>query len=167
MNAATPGSSPYLCDWDHGAGGWESKKTAIASKSAAKTESQQDEEKEKREEEVRMSLTLRNTVPIPARGILRRQLLQQATLVPLLPPSHSSGEAATWATTLAPSQAGATQEWQVSRNFSWRFSLRIIFPFAEILARVRAEEQVSVWSGPKVRRWASTVCLPSCIALPF
>jgi len=86
----------------------ENKKTAIARKSAAKTESRQDVEKGKGKEEVRMSLTLRNTVPIPACGILRRQLQQKATFVPLLPPSHSSGEAATWAATLAPSQAGAT-----------------------------------------------------------
>ncbi len=66
-------------------------------------------EKEKRKEEVRISVTVRNTMPIPGRGILRHQLLQQATLAPLLPPNHSNGDqAAIWAATLTPSQAGAT-----------------------------------------------------------
>ena len=45
-------------------------------------------------------------MPIAGRGIFRQQ---PATLIPLLPLSHSGGEAAIWAATLAPSQAGASK----------------------------------------------------------
>ena len=98
--------------------GGKTRKIAIARKGAAKTESQQDEEKEKRKKDLRMSLTLRNTIPIADRGILRRQ---QAILTSPLPLSHSGGEAAIWAATLAPSQAGANttfQLWQTHQNNS-------------------------------------------------
>lgn len=53
--------------------GGKNKKHAITRKSVGETKSQQDEQKEKMKE-VRMSLTLRNTVPIPDCGIFRRQL---------------------------------------------------------------------------------------------
>ena len=46
------------------------KRTTIAKKRATKTKSQQDEEKEKIKEEVRMSLTLKNSISIPDRGTL-------------------------------------------------------------------------------------------------
>ena len=74
LNAAMPGSSPSYATGIMERGGGKNKKPAIARKSAGETESQQDEKKERRKEEVRMSLTLRNTVPIPDCGIFRRQL---------------------------------------------------------------------------------------------
>ena len=42
------GALPYLCDWEHGAGGWENTKNCNREGKRRRTESQQDEERNKR-----------------------------------------------------------------------------------------------------------------------
>ena len=47
--SAMPGEAfPYLCDWEHGAGGWENMKNCNREGKSRRTESQQDEERNKR-----------------------------------------------------------------------------------------------------------------------
>ena len=110
--------------------GGKNKKTAIARKSAAKTESRQDEEKRKGKKKCGWAWTWETPYPIPARGILRRQLLQQATLVPLLPLSHSSGGGNRGSHT-SPSQARATKltaELSILFMYSYLYVLGVFTP---------------------------------------
>ena len=87
--------------------GWENKKAAIARKIAGKTETRQDEEEEKRKEEVRMSLSLRNTVPTLLAGFSAANDYSKPSSDPCYRRATPAGRRRPLAATLAPSEAGA------------------------------------------------------------
>ena len=93
---------PYLCDWEHGAGGWENTKTATAKQGAAGPNPRWMRKKEKRKRSA--------DGPDPEKDIGDfRPNYRKPHSYPCRRQGNGA-KPATWAATLAPSQAGANIE---------------------------------------------------------